>query len=240
MAVKDLKDWRQEFLETHVQPDEMTDAANFLSGESVVLVSGPTTLENAAVISSELTPIGLVQNARISQGKQVQQLFEIGSRKPFFVPGRTQINGSISRILFDGPSLFYVLYRNSDGSLGTVPQATSFGVGSDNEVVNPTDPYPDDGVVSDRIQDPDGGDIQSYASPGRFWSNLRSEIFNRPLGLGFVLFDMEGDPYGGMYLEGVYINNHNLQVSSQQTILLENVSLIATQVRPLSAEVLNT
>ena len=238
MATKNLKDWRDEFLETHVQPDETTTGSNFLSGESVALVSGPADLENGVIISSDLVPVGMVQNAQVSQGKQIQQLFEIGSRKPFFVPGRTQVQASISRILFDGPSLFYVLYRSTTEGASSVPSPSEFGSTATDEIINPTNPYPEDGSIQDRLET--DGDIQSYANPGRFWSNLRSEIFNKPMGLGFVMFDMEGDPYGGLYLEQAYIRNHNMSVSAQQTILLENVSIIASQVRPLSAESLNT
>lgn len=238
MPIKNLKDWKDDFLESHVQPDNVTDGGNFLSGESVVIVSGPSSLEDTDSISADLKPVGLVQNAQVSQGKQVQQLFEIGSRKPIFVPGRTQVQASIARVLFDGPSLFYVLYRNSGDGSNSIPAPSEFGSTATGEVANPTDPYPGDGQITERVEQ--DGDISQYANPGRFWSNLRSEIFNKPLGLGFVLFDMEGDPYGGMYLEQVYIRNHNMSVSSQQTILLENVSLVAGQVRPISAEEMNT
>jgi hypothetical protein len=196
-------------------------------------------LEGVSNISTELIPIGLVQNAQVNQGKQIQQLFELGSKRPIQLPGRTSIQASMSRVLFDGPSLFFALYRTKDGNHDTIPQPSSFGNTTNNEISNPTSPYPDDGQVTNREQDPDTGDIQVHANPGHFWSNLRSEIFNKPLGLGLVMFDMEGDPYGGLYLEQVYVRGHTLSVSSQQTVLMENVNMVATQLRPLTAEALD-
>lgn len=232
MANRNLSEWRQTFLESYVQPDDTTTSSNFLSGESAVLVSGPATLDGG-IGATGLIPIGLVQNAQVSQGKQIQQLFEIGSKKPFFVPGRTQISGSMARILFDGASLFYALYKATDGNTATVPQPSEFSSGATDEVKNPTSPYPDDGTVNET------GD-NTTSTPGKFWSNLRSEIFNKPLGLGIILFDMEGDPYGGMYLEQTYIRSHNMSISAQQTILLESVSFVTSQIRPLSADLINT
>lgn len=194
-----------------------------------------------ANISTALTPVGLVQNVRVSQGKQIQQLFEIGSRKPFYVPGRTQVNGTMSRVLFDGASLFYALYRSTapSGPGNAVPSTSDFNATTDDEITLPTTPYPEGGGVVERSED-GNGNITTYGDPGRFWSNLRSEIFNIPLGLGVILFDMEGDPYGGMYLEQTYIRSHDMSVSAQQTIMLESVSFVSGQIRPLSAESINT
>jgi len=79
----------------------------FVSAESVILAAG---LPGQPADVNTLIPIGLVENANIQQNKALQQLFEIGSRRPFFIPGRHQIQASLSRVMFNGPSLLKALY----------------------------------------------------------------------------------------------------------------------------------
>jgi len=202
-------DW--DFADGHVQ-DRDTVAGDFLSSESVVLVAGPAEYSD----STSLVPIGLVQNAQVSQNKQMQQLFEIGSRMPFFIPGRTIIQCGISRVLFDGPSLMKAMsvemktaglaYTGFDSSGTDVP-----------DTQKPALPY---------SNTPD--------TDGDFFINLASKFFNKPLGIGFVLHDMENDPYGGFYLENCYFQTHSFSLAGQQTVLLENVGIRASGMVPLN------
>lgn len=235
MSLKDLKTWKGDFSDRqHVQPEDHKGAlsGSFLSGESAVVVAGPAELDGTNVTS--LLPVGLVQQAQISQNKQLNQVFEIGGRVPFYVPSRVSVQASLSRILFDGPSLFYALYARGEGDdETTVPPAPTFGSEVLKTANNPTAPYPSEGVVS-RVR----GEGQEQNDPGLFWSNLGSGIFNRPLGLGFVLFDMEGQAYGGCYLEKCYVQSHRFGISANSTVLAENVSLVATRLKPINAKVL--
>lgn len=217
-----LTDWRDNFLKKHVQA--IGEGGNFLSAESVVLFSGPADLgEDQNASPANLIPIGLIQSAQVSQGKQVQQLFEIGSRRPIMIPGRTQIQAQLSRVLFDGPSLMKTVYVTSDGSNLFIPAATTVDTDTDprtgDELEAPTDPM---GTTPE--------------ATGDFWVNLASSMFNKPIGLGFALYDMEKQSYGGFYLENCYIRSHSFGISSQQTVLAESISLIATSLRPLAAE----
>jgi hypothetical protein len=81
----------------------------FVSSESVILAAGMPTLDGQGDLNT-LVPIGLVENANIQQNKALQQLFEVGSRRPFFIPGRHQIQAALSRVMFNGPSLMKALY----------------------------------------------------------------------------------------------------------------------------------
>lgn len=234
MALNDLKNWKGNFPDrNHVQPDEhgRSEKGAFLSGESAVVVAGPPTFDDVSSVET-LIPIGLVQQAQINQNKQLNQVYEIGGRLPFYIPARVTVNASLSRVIFDGPSLFYALYRANDSNSEstTVPSYSDFFAGESVKAGNsPTMPYPADGNI---VQDPAG---QAQNNPGLFWTNLASSIFNKPLGLGFILYDMEGEPYGGVYLESCYVRSHNFGISANQTVLAENVSLAATKLRPLSA-----
>lgn len=232
MALNNLTDWKSRFPDrSHVQPDEHSRSleGSFLSGESAVVVAGPAELDPNQAAGS-LIPVGLVQQAQLAQNKQLNQIFEIGGRVPFFVPSRVNVRASLSRILFDGPSLFYALYQRQDGNETTVPPIASFSTGSSGSYNNPTAPYAPEGNIA-RPPEVD----QEQSDPGLFWSNLGSGIFNRPLGLGFVLFDMEGEAYGGAYLEKCFVQSHNFGISANATVLAENVSLVATRLRPISA-----
>lgn len=243
MALKDLNQWKEKFAKrTRVQPEEHDKAVDggFLSGESALVVSGPPEFDNEQ--PADLIPVGLVQNAQVSQNKQLNQLYEIGGRDPFFIPGRVQTRASLSRILFDGPSLFYALYQRSFGEEEQIPSPANFGGEQSYPQNNPTMPYggsgntiSEDGQLMDTIRETNNEIEQSESDPGLFWTNLSSAIFNKPLGLGFVLYDMEGEPYGGTYIENAYITSHRFGISSNQTVLAENVSLSGTRIRPLSA-----
>ncbi|MBC8436891.1 hypothetical protein H8D85_01055 [bacterium] len=188
------------------------NGANFLSSESVLVCAGPAIFKNV----NSLTPIGFVENASVNQSKQLQQLFEIGSRKPFIIPGRTQVSASLSRVLFNGASLMKVLYNNGDVST-YAPELADMPI----------------------EHKPASGDFQEIentagAFEGDFYINLASEFFNAPVGLAFVMRDMKQDAYEGFFLEECWIQGHQFSMAAQQTVLLENVSMRATGVIPIS------
>jgi hypothetical protein len=220
-ATKILTDW--DFLNGSVQP--IATNGNFLSSESAVLCAGPPKFDDmTSGPGGYLTPIGLVQNVQISQNKQVTQLFEVGSREPFFIPGRTLVQVGISRALFDGPSLMRAVYEYSaDGT--TFPDAP---VNDASDSIKPVDPYSTDSG-------------ETYSGP--FYINLASEFFNRPMGLALLLYTTlggaDGAPttntgatqaWGGIYLEMCHIQTHGIAVGSQQTVLAENVGIRAKSI----------
>lgn len=219
---KILTDW--DFLNGSVQP--ISTNGNFLSSESAVLCAGPPRFDDMVNgPGGYLTPIGLVQNVQISQNKQVTQLFEVGSREPFFIPGRTLVQVGISRALFDGPSLMRAVYEYS--AAGTTFPANPVNDKADS--VMPVDPYSSGA----------GGTAES----GPFYINLASEFFNRPMGLALLLYTTLGgsdaDPstntgatqaWGGIYLEMCHIQTHGIAVGSQQTVLAENCGIRAKSI----------
>jgi len=210
MALKNITEWHEKMLSEAVQPDINPVAADFLSSETVVLVSGPPKFNTV----DALVPIGLVQNFNIQSQKQINQLYEIGSREPFMIPGRTVVSAGISRILFDGPSLMYAMNVKAINA-----DTKTFILNS-----NPN-------LFSDDT--PHGGD-------GSFFSNLASAFFNKPLGLGFLMYDGEKQAYGGLYCENTYITSHSLSVASAQTIIAESVGLRITNLRPISLTAMGT
>lgn len=236
--LKTLQSWAATFKEERVQTHNL-EAGNFLSSETAVIVSGPATLKSGDAI--DLIPIGLAQNFSVNQGKQIFTFNEIGSSKPFMIPGRTRTSANITRILFDGPSLMYVM--------GLSKKTSGHPVAFNNVGKNIGGPDPSklliDDLPSANWEPPTEVDESnatgSYvptgkgatSSPGQFFINLRSSFFNNPSGLGVVMFDNEAEPYGGFYLEECYINGHNMSLASQSVVIMENVSLFATDIVPL-------
>lgn len=103
-------------------------AGGYLSSESAIICVGPARLPSDKQLGT-LVPVGMVQSFQISQSRANQQIWEIGGRTPFNVPGRNNIRGALSRILFDGPSLAYAMYASeltNDGNY-KVPVAKEFG-----------------------------------------------------------------------------------------------------------------
>ena len=107
---QNLSKWKDNLLKTYVQPNEVGASSNFLSSETMVLTAGPSDITKSGAESlMDSVPIGLVQNVQISQNKQINQLYEIGGRDPYMIPGRTVVSLGLSRVLFDGPSLMKAL-----------------------------------------------------------------------------------------------------------------------------------
>lgn len=130
-------------------------------------MAGPAELGENGLIN--FLPVGLVQQAQISQNKQVNEIFEIGSRVPFFVPGRSTVRANLSRVMFDGPSLFYALYRDVEGvkprTRGSAEVIEDTPVGK-LAYESPTLPYT--GTITNDTRTRTGDSSESAADPGFF------------------------------------------------------------------------
>lgn len=189
----------------HVDDEVLQGASgrDYVGAESVVIAAGPASLTTPGFDWKNIKPIGVVQNITLGQSRQLQQLFEIGSRESYFIPGKTFVNASFSRVLVNGPNLlksFYNWYSTSDV-----------------------------------IEISPGGDLPGAPYPtAQFYINLASEIFSRPIGLLIYMQDTEKD-YSASYLENCYIQSHQMNISAQQSLILENVQIRASKVVPISS-----
>src|SRR5512142_3077499 len=109
----DLSNW--DFSNYHVQQE--LQGGQFVSAEPSLVAAGPPEIGGTSAYSSvpvgnvgAVYPIGLIENAGISQSKQLQKLFEIGSSRSYFIPGRVIGSESLGRIFYYGPSLLRVMY----------------------------------------------------------------------------------------------------------------------------------
>lgn len=134
---------------------------------------------------------------------------------------------SLSRVLFDGPSLAKALYmvRVQNENYFSYP-GTPGNINSN----KPTLPYGKlPTVVKELRSEAVGG-----KKIGNLWLNFMSTVFNKPFGLGLVLYDMEGEAYGGVYIEGCALRQHNFGIQANQTVLAESASLVGTRIVPIN------
>ena len=93
----------------HVDPD-ITDGSAFTSSATIVIGARKGEIVSKVFskdggdspTAADFEAIGVVQNASVAQNKQLAEIFEIGSKESYFIPGRTVIQATISRVMIDG------------------------------------------------------------------------------------------------------------------------------------------
>jgi len=234
MATTDFSNW--DFSNFHVQ-QELTHG-QFVSAETSLVASGTPEIGGTGAYSQapaasvgNVYPIGLIENAGISQSKQLQKIFEIGSSRSYFIPGRVIGSLSLGRIFYYGPSLLRVLYayyfNNSNGiDIGTVPNTTTITLEDGSTTISPLA----------RLLDKGGTSFHNVRmSPGDdyFFINLASDLFNQATGLAFYFKDANFNSVGAFYLEWVYMQGHQFSISSGSVLVMEGASAQYDRVVPI-------
>ena len=226
MALKKSSDWQSDayWQTNHVQPDNFGagdfDNENFITSESIVICS----CEATATGTTKMIPIGLLEQAVVAQNRQTQELFEIGSRESFFIPGRSYVQMTLARVMFNGPSLLKVV--SARGNPNSLPSSTVLHG-------NPANPWPAAGNEDTNESMLDEAETGWDADYGNFVINLASDFFNRPIGLGVLIRDSENDAYGGFVLQNCYVQSHQFSVAGQQTVIMENAQIRASRLFPI-------
>jgi len=230
-----------QFASENVQT-EITNG-EYVSSESTLILGGPArlsqlqTAEGAPGIAAQTSmfPIGLVDSINVQQNKGVQRLFEIGSKRAYFVPGRLIATMNISRVLFFGPSLLRMLYAVAPVADIGNGYGQPFQVNGQNAATPPAYAAMYGATAgARRVVSAPGYGATSAAEQNRdFYINLSSELFSIPVGLCIILKDPKNNPYGAMYLEDVYISSHGFGISANNIIIAESVSAEFNQVAPV-------
>lgn len=215
-ATTSINEWN--FREKHVQA-ELT-GGRFVNASSVLFAAGPPQIRFAGNASTDFNeenvatrgelnavarPLGVLENVAIGQNRQLQQLFEIGSKRSYFIPGRTISQLNFARVLYSGPNLLRTLFAWYPATkIGpTVAQLLAAGAGRAGKGA-PTIEY----------------------NPGfaDFFMVLDSDLFDQPFGLLMIIHDNNDDPYGAMYMELAYIQAHQFTVNSTATVVAEGAT----------------
>jgi hypothetical protein len=235
-APTSIANWK--FFQNHVQSE--LQGGQFVSAATILIAAGPPRLRDAAgavaadggANKSEIAfPIGVIENFGMSQNRQLQRMFEIGSKRSYFVPGRTIGSVSLGRVLFFGPSLLRVLYAYYPTSL------LKFKGGPDvahplNSRLAEKDLKTRTPVVQDRPGF--GRPVADPSLNADFWINLASDLFDHPFGLLCFLRDAQNDAYGAFYLEDTNIQAHQLNVNASSVLVAEGTSAQYDKVVPIN------
>lgn len=214
-----------DFRSFHVQRE--LAGGDFINAESILIAAGPPKIRFAGDAStlrddpelSEIAafayPMGVVENIGVNQAKQIQRLFEIGSKRSYFIPGRNIGSLQLSRTLYNGPSVLRVLfaYYPPDKIGPDVARLLTTGAGSRGDEFTP----------------------QIFTRPGfaDAFFNLDSDLFNQPFGIFILILDSDGAPYAAFYLEDAYVNNHAFSVNSSSVLVAEGVAIQYDQLIPV-------
>lgn len=232
----DTNNW--DFQNEHVQEDGVYDGKDYISSESTIVCAVPYEdgdLRSPKKNSNDWKAIGLLNNASVQQTKQIQNLYEIGSKKKFSLPGRTFGQLNVSRIMYFGPSLlkfvtaFNIDYSDNDLKASYGDSANFYTKALNG--VNDEDGAPATGIYTGggSVNQDFGGD---NTTGGHFFINLASHFFNTPAHLGLLIHDSEDDAYGAVVLEDCLVRSHQMTFASRQTVVMENAQMSFNEVLP--------
>ena len=237
MGVTSFSGW--DFHNFHVQQE--LRGGQFVSAESTLVGAGPPRISadgtgTATATAEELSvyPIGLLESVGLQQNRQLQRIFEIGSTRSYFIPGRTIGSISIGRTFYFGPSLLRVLYAYYRQTDADPVQVGVGAAGSTIAVSTEGAEIPDPAAALLDTVDP-ATLHQLKRSPGEdyFFIDLASDLFAQPTGMAIYFKDANTTSVGAMYLEENYVQGHQMNISSGSVLIMEGVSMQYDRIRPV-------
>jgi len=206
------------FQDEHVQQE--LAGGDFVNAASILFAAGPPAIRFAGGTGTDMSeqeratredlnevayPLGVLENVGIGQNKQLQRLFEIGSKRSYFITGRNVGQVNMARVLYNGPSLLRALYAYFPATKinTSVGQLLAAGAGRAGKAAPEIDSNP------------------GYAD---FFINLDSDLFDQPFGWLVLILDSDGEPYGGVYLEQMYVQAHQFTINSTSVIVAEGAT----------------
>ena len=223
---------------------------NFVNASFCLICAGPPFFNQTAMpagggnsvaelAKSLVYPIGLVQSFSIGQNQNISRLFEVGSRRSYFVTGHAVGQISLGRVLYHGESLLRVLYAyydtRADTTLNTVkirPLMETGGAGVKPFMTGAP------GQVKPGLK-------SIHIAPGydNIFLNLASDLFAQPVGLMLILQDNEGNNVSSLYVENCLVPSHGIGFDAQGLILQEQCSIQYERIQPIrlaQLELVNT
>ena len=227
-----VNNWK--FNTEHVQSDFRN--GQFGSAESTLVAAGPPRLQQASSGASSqgtVFPIGLLENIGISQSKQVQRIFEIGSSRSYFIPGRVVGSVSLGRVFYYGPSLLRVIYAyykndNDNINIGNNDRAV-IDEGTANERLDPNTEL----ISINSLTSFSTHDVKNSPGDDYFFINLASDMFNQTTGIAVYFKDSNNNLIGAMYMEDCMVQGHQMSVSSGSVLIMEGATMQFDRVVPI-------
>jgi hypothetical protein len=215
-------DWN--FKENFVQLDEnMGTPGLFIASESTLIAFGPATATSAF----DVVKVGLTPNISIGQQIPQQRLPEIGSMRVHILNGTPVGGGSMSRLVYNGPSLIRYAYGNlyddngNPTALALAGMQTGSGVAQDNTA----------NIWKYIMGKP--GKVELGHLDTDLWISCWDIRLRAPFGICMYFQDVAGSAVGGVYAEGCKINSHNITQSAGQLIMVEGISFAFDRLVPV-------
>lgn len=229
MPTNTFSNW--DFYNFHIQQDLV--GGQFVSAESTLVAAGPPviTQTQGGGTTGGIYPIGLLESFGLQQSKQLQRIFEIGSTRSYFIPGRVIGNFSLGRTFYFGPSLLRVLYayyRSASNSInfGTTPVGSTITI----DGIEVPDPQ---ALLLDVVPEAELHTLRRSPGEDYFFIELASDLFNQPTGMAVYFKDQNDVSVGALYLENCYVQGHQLSISSGSVLVMEGASLQYDRIVPI-------
>ena len=212
--------WREDF----VQLDEnLGTSGDFIAAESTLICCGAAQATDAM----NVVKLGLTPQIQVSQNIPQQRLYEIGSMRCHIINGIPVGGFSISRMIYNGPSLvraFYGLLYDDNGNPTT---AAMNGMITDANTAQTT-------LVNswaNLTNKPDK--IMNNNGKQQLWLSMWDTRLRLPFGLAVFMQDVKGNAVGGFYLEGAKVNSHSTGTSAGQMIMMEGINCAFDRMVPI-------
>ena len=212
--------WREDF----VQLDEnMATPGMFIAAESTLIGFGPATASSAF----DIVKVGLAPNITVGQQIPQQRLPEIGSVRVHILNGVPVGGGSMSRLIYNGPSMMRTAYGNLYDDLGNPTALALAGMATGN---NPGQNFAVN-TFKNIVNKPDR--VMRGNNDTKLWLSAWDQRIKTPFGICMYFQDIVGNAVGGVYMEGTKINSHNMSQSAGQLIMVEGISFAFDRLVPI-------
>jgi len=209
------------FRENFVQEDEGQGTAGmFIAAESTLICAGPATIADQLSVIK----IGLSPSIQISQNIPQQRIYEIGSVRCHIVNGIPVGGLTLSRMVYNGPSLLRAIYGNLYDENGNLTSLGTQGL-STSSISNLKTAW------SNIVNNPDK--VMTNDNKTQLWLSCFDQRLKLPFGLAIYMQDVAGNDIGGCYYEGCKINSSQYGQSSGQMVMMEGISIAFDRAVPI-------
>ena len=175
-------------------------------------------------------PIGVVSDVGIQAQRQINKIYEIGSKLSYTVSARTNIGINFSRVLYHGPSVLRMLYayypyKKLGGTGNELADMPKYG----DSKMSPVDI---DQVFSNKLPQ-----IKETPGHNNVFLNAASDLFSQPLGLVMYIKDNTSADVAAIFYEDCNLVSHQFALSQGAVVVAESVSLTADNMHPLKVNV---
>ena len=213
---------------------------DYANGQFLLTCAGPPQLSQVAGgLKNSVYPIGLIQNLAMSQGKQWTRIFEVGSDRTYWMPGRSSGQLTFSRAWLEGPSLLRVMYAyyqdKIDGKFPHVQRLLSNPTYSGLEY-----PYKEGAGTSGLPADTGAlHDVQIPPGYENLYLNFASDLFNNTFGLLLVFRTAALQTVGAYYVENCVAPSHSWGTDSQGLIFQESLAIQFERATPVNVNAIS-